>query len=340
MTQTDNLSLPYILSSQAQKHVTHNEALLALDAILHLNVLSRTTVGEPSTPNPGDRYLIPTGASGEFALHEGKLAAFQDGVFQYYTPTAGWLAFVADEALWIYFDGTDWQLLEAPLSETIDKIGINTSADLINRFALASDASLFTHNGTGHRLNINKATATDTGSLIFQTNYSARAEFGLAGDDQFRIKTSPDGSNFYQALTTNAANGHISIGDISPSASQLNVANQLGVSDTVSSDAIELSATAGRTTLYSTPTDGELEIAQNGDGSINFKIDSLNALKLESGKITSNAPMLLATYPKTALPNASPEGQLIFVPDADGGSCLAFSDGTNWRRAEDRSSIL
>jgi hypothetical protein len=35
MDQTPNLKLPYILPSQAQKHVTHNEALRLLDAVVH-----------------------------------------------------------------------------------------------------------------------------------------------------------------------------------------------------------------------------------------------------------------------------------------------------------------
>ncbi|HEX2147369.1 MAG TPA: DUF2793 domain-containing protein, partial [Pseudorhizobium sp.] len=42
---TPNLSLPFILPSQAQKHVTHNEALLTLDALVHL-----TLAAELSTP--------------------------------------------------------------------------------------------------------------------------------------------------------------------------------------------------------------------------------------------------------------------------------------------------
>ena len=34
MNETANLSLPYILASQAQKHVTHNEAIRALDCLV------------------------------------------------------------------------------------------------------------------------------------------------------------------------------------------------------------------------------------------------------------------------------------------------------------------
>lgn len=39
--QTNLLGLPYILPSQAQKHVTHNEALRMLDAMVQLSVADR-----------------------------------------------------------------------------------------------------------------------------------------------------------------------------------------------------------------------------------------------------------------------------------------------------------
>ena len=42
MDMTTLLSLPYIAAAQAQKHVTHNEALRMLDAIIQLSVKSAT----------------------------------------------------------------------------------------------------------------------------------------------------------------------------------------------------------------------------------------------------------------------------------------------------------
>jgi hypothetical protein len=38
---TTRLLLPYILAAQAQKHVTHNEALQILDGLVQLSVLDR-----------------------------------------------------------------------------------------------------------------------------------------------------------------------------------------------------------------------------------------------------------------------------------------------------------
>lgn len=204
LSQTDNLSLPYILPSQAQKHITHNEALLKLDAIVQLSVESRNLTEPPVTPDDGARYLIPVSAAGDFVGQTGKIAAFQDGVFQFFEAQTGWLCYITDEAIWLYFDGNIWtELINADAN--FDQIGINTSADTTNRLSLSSPASLFNNSGNGHQLKINKAAAPDNASLLFQTGFSGRAEFGLSGDDQFRIKISADGSSFTTALTANVA---------------------------------------------------------------------------------------------------------------------------------------
>ena len=51
--QTPNLNLPYLIAAQAQKHVTHNEALRALDAIVQIAVLDRDLAVPPATPADG-----------------------------------------------------------------------------------------------------------------------------------------------------------------------------------------------------------------------------------------------------------------------------------------------
>ena len=44
---TTHLLLPYILAAQAQKHVTHNEALRILDGLVQLSVLDRDVTAPP-----------------------------------------------------------------------------------------------------------------------------------------------------------------------------------------------------------------------------------------------------------------------------------------------------
>ena len=49
---TTHLLLPYILAAQAQKHVTHNEALRLLDGLVQLSVLDRDLTAPPGSPMP------------------------------------------------------------------------------------------------------------------------------------------------------------------------------------------------------------------------------------------------------------------------------------------------
>src|SRR5262245_66559721 len=97
METTDNLGLPYIVAAQAQKHVTHNEALRALDALFHLSVLDKDLTVPPASPVAGDRYIVAAGAGGAWSGQAGKVAAWQDGAWAFHAPHEGWLAWVADE---------------------------------------------------------------------------------------------------------------------------------------------------------------------------------------------------------------------------------------------------
>jgi len=49
--------------------------------------------------------------------------------------------------------------------------------------------------------------------------------------------------------------------------------------------------------------------------------------------------LVLPTFSASALPSVNPAGQMIFVPDDQGGAVPAFSDGTVWRRVTDRTVV-
>ena len=213
---TARLQLPYILPSQAQKHVTHNEALRMLDALVQPVVASRTLGTPPASPANGDGYIVPVGATGDWAGQDNAIAAFQDGAWQFFVPVAGWLAYVIDAGERVVFMANGWMTATDRGGPDLDRFGINIDADVTNRLALSSDASLFDHDGTDHRLKINKAQAADTASIVFQTGYSGRAEFGLAGDDNWHVKVSPDGTNWKEAFFVDKSTGYVSIGGIDP----------------------------------------------------------------------------------------------------------------------------
>jgi Protein of unknown function (DUF2793) len=209
--QTTRLELPYILPSQAQKHVTHNEALQRLDAITQLVI--RTEAAEPpSTPAEGDGFLISPSPTGEWAGKAGKLAFRQDGAWIYLTPQEGWRAWFLESMRFKALQNGAWQTIALPTVASFEQLGVNATADDTNRLAVAAAATLFTNaaSGGGHQIKVNKATAADTASLLFQSNWSGRAEMGLAGNDSFAIKTSADGATWTTALSVSGA-GHVSM---------------------------------------------------------------------------------------------------------------------------------
>jgi hypothetical protein len=213
MDRTPILDLPYILPQQAQAHVTHNEAIRALDSLVQLTALDRDLAAPPGGPANGDRYIVAAAATGAWEGHEDEIAAWQDGEWVFSTPLTGWHGWLVDEAMFIMWSGTDWQALtSADLAASVSLLGINTTADTTSRLSVKSDAVLFAATDVGEgdvRLNLSKTGAGDTASLVFQTGYSGRAEFGLAGADDFSVKVSADGSAWTTAMTVAAATGRV-----------------------------------------------------------------------------------------------------------------------------------
>ncbi len=199
--QTVRLRLPYILPSQAQKHVTHNEALQRLDAIVQL-VIRAAVTAPPENAAEGDCFLLSADATGDWAGKGGRLMFRQDGAWLSITPQPGWTAWFVTESRYRVLQDGHWRDMPLPASGRLERLGIGAEADANNRMALASPSSLFTHtqDDGSHRLTVNKAGKTDTASLLFQSGWSGRAEMGLAGNDGFSIKTSRDGTSWHTAL--------------------------------------------------------------------------------------------------------------------------------------------
>jgi Protein of unknown function (DUF2793) len=205
---SQNLNLPYIAPAQAQKHVTHNEALRALDAIVQLSLVSKFQTTPPVTPIEGSRYFVAAPATNEWAGQDGLLAAYQDGAWGFYTPQIGWQAWVEDESVLQIWDGAAWQAPSpAPNHQNMQYVGINTTADTTNRLSVSSPSTLLNHAGNGHQLKLNKNLNADTASVLYQSGFSGRAEIGLTGDDDFHFKVSPDGSAWNEGLTLDKSTG-------------------------------------------------------------------------------------------------------------------------------------
>ena len=154
MDSSPNLTLPYIVAAQAQKHVTHNEAIRALDALVQLMVLDKDLASPPGSPADGDRYIVASSPTGAWAGQAGKVAAYQDGAWAFFAPREGWLAWVADEDKVYAHNGTAWAEITVAAGSGATIWGINATADTTNRLAVKSTASLFDNVGAGHQQKI------------------------------------------------------------------------------------------------------------------------------------------------------------------------------------------
>ena len=210
-------ALPYLSPSQAQKHVTVNESLQLVDALLQCAVVSATQDVEPADPQDGETWILPAGRSGpswDF-IEPGNIAAWLDGQFTAIAPAPGFLAYVVDAGVFLLFTGAGWSAI--PLSaDHVPRFGVNTAADTTNRLAVKADAELLSHDdvtpGSGDaRKVINKIDEAHTASLVFQSGFSGRAEIGLIGDNQLALKVSGDGVAFTEVLRADTVTGHLAL---------------------------------------------------------------------------------------------------------------------------------
>lgn len=216
MANTTNLVLPLIDQNQSQKHVTHNEGLRALDAIVHLSVIDDALATPPGSPADGDRYLVAAAPTGAWSGQGGKFAGWQDGAWRFYAPKTGWRVYIATKATVYVYNGSAWVSI-ASILQNIALLGVGTTADATNPFAARLNATLWTakyaaDGGNGDLIfKLNKETAGDTVSQLYQTNFSGRAETGLTGDDDFHLKVSADGSAWKEAWIVDKSTGKVAM---------------------------------------------------------------------------------------------------------------------------------
>jgi hypothetical protein len=109
MTSTPRLGLPAIEAAQAQKHVTHNEALVLLDCLTQLAVESRELAPPPGSPAEGACYIPAPGATGDWSGWDGQIALYSGGGWQVIAPVSGLKAWVKAERLTVTYEDGVWR---------------------------------------------------------------------------------------------------------------------------------------------------------------------------------------------------------------------------------------
>ena len=117
-SQSPKLSLPFIMPSQAQKHVTHNEAVELLDMIVQLTFEGTGATVPSLAPVEGQAWALGVSATGDWAGQDGKIASWRGGGWMFIAPQTGWMAWCKDDSDLKVYSGGDWQVLAGIAPQT------------------------------------------------------------------------------------------------------------------------------------------------------------------------------------------------------------------------------
>lgn len=216
--QSNKLHLPFLLASQADKHVSVNEAFQILDVLVGQAIVSIASDPGSLSPQEGDAFLIGAVPVSEWSGKSRQLAIWRAGSWWFLQPQAGWQ--VRDQSAnmaTLVFDGTVWvgpDQRQGSLDD-IQKFGLASTATAITPFTASLNEASWsarptTSAGTGDlRIYMRKQALVNSCSHIFQNGFSGRAEVGLCGDDLYTIKTSADGTTWKDMLRIDPATSKV-----------------------------------------------------------------------------------------------------------------------------------
>lgn len=325
MPDSPNLILPYIQASQAQKHITHNEAIKLLDGVVQLAVISRVLTAPPGSPVDGDRYIVASSATGIWAGWDLNVAYFADGAWTRLVPRPGWNAYsVADSSnftwngsAWIAYGGPEFLDTAFALFDDVDPTK-KVNFDLSNISTGTTRTVLFP-NGAGELVNL-AATQTINGAKTFSGTFAVTATTATLGSS-----TAASTLGIGTGATLNGVSKTVNVGTggVSGSTTTINIgsatAGALGTT-TLSSPTVTFAATntlisiLGTTALTGTATNATLLYLGLGGATA----DSYNRFSI-------NTPSLL-------LNNAGTSIDMTFNKNAAGNDAtLSFKTGFSAR---------
>ena len=299
MSQSTNLALPYLAASQSQKHVTVNESLRFLDALVQIAVKSAALSAPPGAPADGQRWIIGPGPTGVWAGRAAQIAAWQDGAWVFYAPKDGWLAWNEATLTSLIFSAGSWisligALLAAGVADTAFTLTDDSDPTKKAVFELSGIATgatrTFTLPNTTSELAILAGTQTFTGNKTFSGTLTASGTVTMSGAAA--------------SIGTSAVAATYGVGT-GPTTTGLTKTVNLGTGGASGSNSVvnigSATAGAGGTTVVNTPT----VTFANTVTQVGMPQANLTAQLLDLGGATADATnRLSANTPNVLLNNA------------------------------------
>lgn len=139
--ETGRHRLPLLAVSQAQKEITHNEALVMIDVLLHMAVEAAVTVAPAATDSDiGKSWIINGTPTGVWANKAGQIAYWIGGSWRFVVPHEGmrvWNKSTRRHSLFISGQWTIAPLIANPTGGTaVDNEARATLAAILQYFRL------------------------------------------------------------------------------------------------------------------------------------------------------------------------------------------------------------
>lgn len=108
MPTTPRLALPLLAVAQAQKEVTHNEALILLDALVHVAVITGPVADPPVDPAAGQCWIVGAAPTGAWTGQAAAIAIWTEGGWRFAPPREAMQVARLSDGSQLRFDGENW----------------------------------------------------------------------------------------------------------------------------------------------------------------------------------------------------------------------------------------
>ena len=108
MTQSARHELPFLSAGQAQKELTHNEALALIDAGLHASAETIGLNAPPASPGLGQCWIVGAAPAGAWSGAAHALACWTGGGWRFLTAREGMRVWLVDAQLWAERTADGW----------------------------------------------------------------------------------------------------------------------------------------------------------------------------------------------------------------------------------------
>lgn len=109
MSETARWALPLLTAGQAQKEMTHNEALALLDLLAGASVVAVGTNAPPAGPVAGQCWIVGATPAGAWSGHAGALAGWTAGGWRFAAPREGLAVWSAADGCPVTYAGGQWR---------------------------------------------------------------------------------------------------------------------------------------------------------------------------------------------------------------------------------------